>query len=526
MAQKMTNLPLKIVLAAVFCVQAAVLVAWIDYPLLDRHAFRQTHTVLIAYWMLKNANFDLLRYIAPFLGAPWAIPIEFPLYQLFVVAFVKIFPLLELDAAARIVSWSFSIATAYPLYRIVTRYARDAATGLTAACFYLACPFYLFWGRAALIDSTALFFSLMCFWQLICLGDNPSWRFAAFAALFGVCAALVKVTTIPAYMAAGYVHILCIRKRAAVFSRNAVLFCLPGTLSLLAAYAWHSYAEQVRMLNALGSMLTSTDPTMAPWYYGTLQQRLSANTWLALAKRFFDTTLSHPGTIAFVCGIAVFFRRTPKSNKLFAGASIVVFLLPLLVFTNQHYVHTYYQIACVIALLAAFAFLISPDKGGKSRKLHAVVVAGICVLLVCGFIPYHTAITEALERETLVAAEIVRQHTKEDASVIVYGWDWSPEVLYYSQRKGLAVPWLRDKSFVTIESPLHLRYQEINVLDVVKRGMGGLPVNALAVRDLASLPEHDRNAIAAILAAVPVRFEQHHRNVSVYILDPETVPAR
>lgn len=525
MTQKTANLPLKILIALLLCVQAAVLVTWIDYPLLDRHAFRQTHTVLSVFWMLNDPDVEPLRYIAPFRGAPWESPYEFPLHQMCILALVKLIPFLGLDAAARIISWVFSIAAAYPLYRIVARYAYNEVTALTAVCFYLACPFYLFWGRAALIDPTALFFSLMCFWQLIRLGDSPSWRFAALAVLFGVCAALVKVTTIPAYMAAGYVHILCIRKRAAVFSRNIVLFFLPGALSLLAAYVWHSWAGQVRTLNPLGSMMTFSDSAMAPWYFGTLQQRLSADTWLYLGKRFFDTTLSHPGTVAFVCGVAAFFRFTPMRNKLFAAAGIVVFLLPLLIFTNQHYVHTYYQIACVVALLASFAFLISPDTSERLRTLHVAAVACICLLLVCGFIPYRKAIADALDHDTTFAAEVIRQYTKADSSIIVYGWLGSPEVPYYSQRKGLVVPALRnDTSFIPILSPVYLRYQEINTLDLAKRGMGGLPVNALVVRDLAHLPEHNKNAIAAILAAVPVRLERHHRNVSVYILDPATEP--
>jgi len=509
MTQKTTNIPFTAMLLILFCVQAAVLLYWLNYPLLDDHAFRQTQTALTAYWLLKD--FDPLHYITPVLGAPWSIPFEFPLYQLFVALLAQFFPALGFDAAARIVAWSFSIAAAYPLCRIVTRYAHNETTGLTAACFYLACPFYLFWGRTAMIESTALFFSLMCLWCLIRLGDCPPthnlWRFAALATIFGICGALVKVTTIPAYMAAGYAHILCIRKRTALFSRSAVFFILPGALSLLAAHLWYAHTDQVKMLNDIGSQLTSAN--LGKWNFGTLAQRLSADTWLKLIQRIFKEILSPQGTIALLLGAAAFFRFTPRRNKIFAAAGLVVFALPLLIFTNLHYVHNYYQASCAIALLASFAFLISPGEMHLVRR-HTATVVLISIIMISGFLTkYPKMIENALRSETVKAAEIVRQHTPEDSAIMVYGWDWSSEIPYYAHRKAYVAPgW--GKSF--------------KVEDVLKHGMGGLPVACLVVRDFSKLSEHDRLEIATILATASIRFKWHDQNVSVYILGPGEAP--
>ena len=502
MLNKTAHFPLKIILLVLFCVQLLVLVTWIDYPLLDHHAFRQTQTVLSAYWLLQD--FNPLNYITPVLGAPWSIPFEFPLYQLFVVLLAKIFPFLGFDAAARIVSWSFSIACAYPLFRIVRRYADSETTGLTAVCFYLACPLYLFWGRTGMIESTALFFSCMCFWQLIRLGDSPSWRFTLLAALFGVCGALAKITTIPVFMAAGYAHILCVQKSKSVFSRDAVFFLLPGAISLLAAYAWYTHADQVKMLNDFGRQITSEK--LIRFNFGTLEQRLSAKTWSTLLEHAFRDILSI-GAIPLVCAVVAFFRVTPRRNKLFALAGVAVFMLPLLIFTNLHYVHDYYQAACAIALLASFAFLISPDESGKSPSRHAVAVACISLFLVFGFfLDYYPDIKKAVHSETLVAADIVKQHTRAESAIIVYGWGWSSEVPYYSRRKGLAVPEWDNTG---------------NAMDAAKHGMGGLPVSALVVRNLTDLPRRDQDEIAAILRAKPAALKYHERNVDVYILEPE-----
>src|SRR4051812_9418753 len=47
-------------------------VRYIDQPLIDGNAFRQTQTALTAYWLLKGG--PLLAYITPVAGFPWAIP--------------------------------------------------------------------------------------------------------------------------------------------------------------------------------------------------------------------------------------------------------------------------------------------------------------------------------------------------------------------------------------------------------------------------------------------------------------------
>src|SRR5262245_2823689 len=64
----------------VVAVSAYVAIAFATQPLLEMHGFRQTQTALTSYWMLRQG--PALDYQTPVAGAPWAIPEEFPLYQL------------------------------------------------------------------------------------------------------------------------------------------------------------------------------------------------------------------------------------------------------------------------------------------------------------------------------------------------------------------------------------------------------------------------------------------------------------
>src|SRR5215470_16287051 len=60
-------------------------IGW-KHAIFEAHAFRQTQTAISVYWMLQGG--PLLAYHTPVLGYPWAIPLEFPLYQWLVAGLV------------------------------------------------------------------------------------------------------------------------------------------------------------------------------------------------------------------------------------------------------------------------------------------------------------------------------------------------------------------------------------------------------------------------------------------------------
>ena len=92
-----------------------VLTLGLGHPLLDMHAFRQTQTALSVYWFTHGGPW--LRYETPVLGAPWSIPFEFPLFQWLVSLVVEVG--VPIDAAGRIVAFSFYLATLWPLHVLI-----------------------------------------------------------------------------------------------------------------------------------------------------------------------------------------------------------------------------------------------------------------------------------------------------------------------------------------------------------------------------------------------------------------------
>src|SRR5262249_6039212 len=121
---------------------------------------------------------------------------------------------------------------------------------------------------------------------------------------------------------------------------------------------------------------------------------------------------------------------------------IVLFILPIAVFTNVHIIHDYYQTANAIFIVAAISFLVSELIAARKPILASFVV----VLLIFGslarfyFHQWPAATAPLFGHWSYLAGKMVEKSTPEESSLIVLGLDWSSEVNYYAKRKGLALP--------------------------------------------------------------------------------------
>jgi hypothetical protein len=120
-------------------------------------------------------------------------------------------------------------------------------------------------------------------------------------------------------------------------------------------------------------------------------------------------------------------------------------------------VHDYYQSANAIFAVAAAIFLVSELAAAGRRGLAMLVV----VLLVTGAVARFSYSQKPLSDRDLfhhpfyVAANLVKQQTGPETALIVFGIDWSSEIHYYAERKGVAFPlWGRlDQAKALFENP-------------------------------------------------------------------------
>jgi hypothetical protein len=420
-----------------------VLAVGLGNPLLDMHAFRQTQTALSVYWLVHGGPW--VHYETPVLGAPWSIPFEFPLFQWLVSLVAEIG--VPIDAAGRIVAFSFYLAILWPLYVLFRALRLGRVAFLATAILFMTAPMYLYWSRTFLVESCALFFSVLALAFLAVYIRDARTYAAAAAALAGIAATLVKATTFPAFAVIGGCLILLNagmrlqHKGPLAAARWAIIPSLIITLPFMVGYAWLYYCDQVKSANEFGQLITSAH--LALWNFGSLDQRLSKALWTDTIQNRVLSDLFGPAVpVAFIALGATLLRPH------FAAAAALAalgFLLPFLIFTNVHVVHNYYQYANgVFALAAAGLGVASLAAGG--RLPHYVMAGGVLIAVLTGqvlffksnFEPY--VLEDDAQSPLFKAAQFIKYHTPPDSSILVFGDDWSSAVPYYAERKALAVP--------------------------------------------------------------------------------------
>ena len=428
-----------------FLVSAVVLIAYLRSPILDMHGFRQTQTAISVYWMEKGQG--LVNYQTPVAGAPWTIPFEAPVYQMSVAILDKVTPF-GLDAAGRLTSWLYLVGSALTGARILgALLPRNPLAGRIFIGLLLLAPQYLFWGRTFLVETCAVFFGLVLVLGVIRYYRDGRLVWLAVAAGASLLCALAKSTSWPAFALASAMFWLAesAETRRVLWLRTAALVAVAAA-TLAATFAWNHFADAQKSLSPFGAALTSAN--LAGWNFGDLTQRMSADLWLKIVPdRMLPAALGLFWPAAAI--VALFGLRGPvdrRRNALVAAALLALFLTPIMLFTNLHMVHNYYQTANALFLVAVAAVaLAAAAKGGRAGSIAVLVIVPVIVVgqLIHFAAAYKPLLDQRLrESPSFTAAMAARQMVPEGRSLYVFGVDWSSEVLYYARRKGIAfAPW-------------------------------------------------------------------------------------
>lgn len=420
-----------------------VLLSGLWQPLLDQHSFRQTQTAISVYWLAQGGPW--LAYETPVLGAPWAIPFEFPLYQWIVAFLVKAG--VSIDGAGRIVSFTFYIGTLGPIALFFRSVRLGRVTFLITAILFVMAPLYLYWGRAFLVESCALFFSAL---SLALFATYLRVRDAALvvlAVLAGIAATLAKATTFPAFAAVGMFLVAsdALRRYRARETDAMLLSVLAPLIALvfpfIVGYGWVIYSDHIKSANDFGVSLTSAN--LSTWNLGTAVQRVSSELWRGTIRdRVLPDIFGGGVLVAFVAAGAALTK-----SRFVAAASVAAaaFLLPPLIFTNLHIVHNYYQYANALFAIAVVG--IGLASIAESRHPFMLLLAGaLLAAIVAGQVThFRQNFRPWIKRDYSQDARLkVAAHLKSSvpatSGIFIIGDDWASTIPYYSERKGLALP--------------------------------------------------------------------------------------
>jgi len=433
--------PLGAILAALLFLHAAYfLLVGLDHPAMDNYSFRQTQTAWSAYWLWHDGF--RLAYETPVLGYPWSIPYEFPLYQS-LVALLHSFGL-SIEVAARLLSFTFYIATLYPLWILTKALNLDRIVWLILAILFLASPLYVYWSRTVMVESCALFFSVFALALIAKFLKEGRRSTLVFAFITGALAVLTKATTFPAFaflagllvLGYGFTDLRQGKLSAARLRwRGSALAALIAAIAVGAVWTW--YTDQIKAENPFGERLTSVN--LAHFNFGSWQQRFSAEFWRRIFDRAMPDIFGYAFLVAGVAAAAALQNR--RYAYLMLGASIG-FVLPFLLFTNLHFVHSYYQNANGLIGLAAVAFGLAAILELGQPLLAGIMLAAIVAGQIAFFHQSYAPVIRAdfTKNSFYLIAQSAKRLVPADQSLFVLGSDWSSAIPYYAERKSLVLP--------------------------------------------------------------------------------------
>jgi hypothetical protein len=420
------------VLALAYALNAMTTGWWTS--LVGPQAFRQTQTAISAYYLIQGGAW--LAYETPVLGPPWSIPMEFPLYQLLVAGLVTLTGM-PLDQAGRAMAIFFFLASLFPAGMVLRLLGFVTWQNLMMLGLWLCSPLYLFWSRTFMIESLALFLSLSFLAIALAHLRRPRASLVFAGILFGVLAAVVKVTTLYGFSLAALLAwlwhrpVLCDSEGKWVLRPGAVTFAaLFLAVPLAAALTWTHYADSVKALNvSAGGFLTSS--ALRDWNYGYLEQRMPAALALLIWRALIELVGSPAPAIIAVL-ISLLMGRAAWLPAVGAG----LFLIPVLTFTNLHQHHNYYQFGISIFLLFwVGALLVRMMTRSWPWQLAGVGLAAWMVYAQTQ-IDWKELNSIAASRPMEVALA-VKELTSPSEVIVITGAEWSSVIPYYSQRRAL-----------------------------------------------------------------------------------------
>jgi hypothetical protein len=402
-------------------------------PLLDRHPFRQTQTAFTAR-IYHEEGIDLFHPKLPILGEPWEVPFEFPLFQ--AAAAVVMDVGVPEDTALRLTGLASFVLAAGLLWLLVRGQA--GWLGATAALtVFLFSPLGISWGRAALIEYSALAASFGFALAGLRWRNSGSKRWFALAFVLGCIAALVKITT--ALFWVGPFALLAVsrdddRGTHRTWAAAWVLSIAP----ILAGVAWTRHADAIKAASDGTAWLTSSG--LMAWNFGTLEQRLTLDQWGSI----YTSVVVLAGAIAlpFLVYPAIRFALARRQIRFWSWVVATV-VGPIVVFFNLYHVHDYYAIA-VSGSIAALAGLGIAGLALVRTWLSGLLLTGAALAWGATMVlqvPYWSRTydpTADPEGVLSLAAQIERE-TAVGQRVVILDRDWTPSILYYAHRWGVMV---------------------------------------------------------------------------------------
>jgi hypothetical protein len=411
------------------------------HSIFDFHGFRQTQTAISAEYMEHGGAF--FRYQTPIVGSPWCLPFEFPLYQK-IVALISEHLHVPLEEAGRAVSIAFFYLCFLPLASILKRFHYNAVQILAVLSLLALSPLYIFVSRMFMMESLALFLSIMYVDHVvlsITAGSPWRFRYMVSAGVFGALAGMVKITTFTPYLLLACClltwHGWKLHKRGRLTATSAVVVTLLcGLIPMLCTVLWTRFADAQKAKNPIGMLLISKN--LSRWNFGSLAQRLNPANYAVFSHR----VAAQAGSLPLLLLIVLIYVAVVRRWNAAALVSLALYIITPMIFFNLHLVHEYYPYSSAIFLIVGAGLLIADLLNLAGHRAWLGFACFIALAAAC-FLRYHTGFYR-LQRWNAPgraeAATVIDRTTNPGDVIVITGLGLSSELPYQSHRRAIMDP--------------------------------------------------------------------------------------
>lgn len=421
-----------IILSIILVVALALRLYKINTPLADFHSWRQVDTAAVGRNFVKDGfnlmmpRYDDLSNIQTGIENPNGYRfVEFPIYSAIFAFFYRYLPITSLEIYARLTTVMFSLVIISILYYLALKeHSRTAA--IFASIIYAVMPFYVFFSRVVLPETTALAFMFISIWMLyLYLEAKKKHVFLLLGSIIMYALSLlVKPTTIFYSIAIGYLFI--IHYKFDVFKKwQSYIFPVLGIAPFI---AWRLYIQQFpEGIPASGWLISSVNT-----YQGVqnIFFRPAYFRWM-LMERFGQLIFGIYMSGFFILG---FLAKTKKYLLISILLSAVVYLLT---FQGGNLQHEYYQTLILPAVALVTGVGIAQVLNSRSVFNPFLAYPTVIIILCLSFVFSYYRVKDYYNysQELVQIAKLITSFTKED-DLIVTDTTGDTTLLYLSDRKG------------------------------------------------------------------------------------------
>lgn len=388
----------------------------IQAPVADWHSFRQVDTASVAQLFLQNGiqlfeprYHDVSNIQSGFDNPNGYRMVELPLYQATAVLFASVFHNIPLDVWLRIVSIAASAGIVFLLYNIVRKFDTEHIA-LLAALVYAILPFSIFYGRAILPETFAVFWAMFSVYML--LNKQSVFISGIFAAL----ALLSKPTAGFLLLPAPYL----LYKNYGVSRHLFFQMFVYSVVSVFPFLLWRQWILQFPEGIAVYNWLFNKDNIRfkGAWFH-----------WL-FAKRIGELILGFWGLIPFGIGLFV-------AKELFYIIFGLGGLLYLVIFASGNVQHDYYQVILIpiISMYVAkgIGFMVMKKDISLARR---ILFVGITSVFCLAFSWYTIRTYYWINRPEIIEAGMFADRVLPKDAKVIAPYNGDTTFLYQTKRIG------------------------------------------------------------------------------------------